>query len=127
MGLLSPALSSFLRQEERVKGCHREIFYWELCCLSLGGGAQFQTANSLLHGGQFFKALLDEGGILDAGKTGVEAVKRDQLIVIAAFDDLSVAEDENLIGVADGAQTVGDDETRAMRHEVFEGLLNQFF
>jgi hypothetical protein len=40
----------------------------------------------------------------------------------AAFDDLVVADDENLVGAADGAEPMGDDEAGAIGHETFEGV-----
>ena len=41
--------------------------------------------------------------------------------MFAAFDDFAVAEDEDFVGFADGAQAVGDDDGRAAFGELFEG------
>src|ERR1700677_654980 len=57
-------------------------------------------------GGDFFKTFLDEGGVLDAGKLGVKAVLLEQFQVGAALDNLAVAKDQDLAGIADGAQAM---------------------
>ena len=41
--------------------------------------------------GHLVEAFFDEGGALDAGKPGVEAVSGDELIVGSVLDDLAVA------------------------------------
>ena len=46
--------------------------------------------------------------------------------MFAAFDDLSVVEDEDLVGVADGRQPVGYDKAGALLQEAVEGLLDEF-
>ena len=43
----------------------------------------------------------------------------------AAFDDASVFQYQNLVGIADGAEAVCDDETCATAHESLESLLDQ--
>ena len=60
------------------------------------------------------------GGDGTAGRTAgvqprVEAACREQLGVRAPLDDLAVVHDEDLVGVADRREAVGDDERRAAR------------
>ena len=74
---------------------------------------------------EFLETFLDEGGVLDAGEAGVEAVLRHEFIVGAALDDAALAQDEDLAGPADGAEAVGDDEAGAVGHEAVEGFLNE--
>ena len=49
-------------------------------------------------------------------QAGVGSVEGEEGIVGAAFDDFTVVEDEHLIGLADGTQAMGDDETGAALH-----------
>lgn len=42
----------------------------------------------------------------------------------ALFDKGSGVEDEDFVGVADGAEAVGDDEAGASGHQAVEGFLN---
>src|ERR1051326_2047485 len=76
---------------------------------------------------QSFKALLDGGGVLDAGQAGVEAVLPQELLVGAALDDFAVAQHQELIGASDGAQAMGDDEAGAGGPKTLEGLLDEAF
>jgi hypothetical protein len=50
-------------------------------------------------------------------EVGVEAAALEELFVAAAFEDAASIEDEDLVGVADRGEAVGDDETCA----VFQG------
>ena len=43
---------------------------------------------------------------MDAGEFGVEAVLREEGVVGAAFDDGALFQHENLVGLANGAETV---------------------
>ena len=43
----------------------------------------------------------------------------------ALFDKLAFGDDEDLIGVADGREAVGDDEGGAACHEAFEGFVDE--
>ena len=43
----------------------------------------------------------------------------------AAFGDAAAFEDEDLVGVADGGEAVGDDEARAVFHQMVEGFLDE--
>ncbi len=45
----------------------------------------------------------------------------------ALFVDLALFDDEDLVGAADGAEAVGDDEGGAVLHQALEGLLDEFF
>ena len=45
----------------------------------------------------------------------------------AAFDDLALLDDEDLVGAADGGEPVRDDEGRAALHEVAEAVLDHRF
>ena len=61
------------------------------------------------------KPFLDEGGVLDAGEFGVEAVQREEGVVCAAFDDGAMLKHENLVGYANGAEAVGNHEAGTTR------------
>ena len=62
---------------------------------------------------------------MDAGEFGVEAVLREEGVVGAAFDDGALFQHENLVGLANGAETVGDHEAGTALHQTFEGFLDQ--
>ena len=53
---------------------------------------------------------------------GVLAAQREQLLVGAALGDLALVEDDDLVGVADRRQAVGDDERRAALGELLQRL-----
>ena len=55
----------------------------------------------------------------------IQAVFLHQLLVSALLDEFAVVEDADHIGVADGAEAVGDDEGGAVRAELVEGLLDE--
>ena len=58
---------------------------------------------------------------------GVEAVAGHELVVGAAFGDDSALDDGDLVGVADGAETMGDGDDGLALHELFEGVDDEFF
>ena len=43
------------------------------------------------------------------------------------FDDAAVVDDDDVVGVADGAQAMGDDDGRPAFHESVQGSLNDLF
>ena len=43
----------------------------------------------------------------------------------AAFDDLAVSDGEHLVGVADGAQPMGDDKRRAAVQQLLQRFLDE--
>jgi len=45
----------------------------------------------------------------------------------ASLNDSAVLKDQNLIGLANGAEPVGDDETCAAAEKSFESTLNSLF
>mgnify|MGYP001046906063 CR=1 FL=1 len=47
-----------------------------------------------------------------------------QLLMSAMLRDPSVADDQNLVGVLDGVQTVGDDQQGLTLYQLRDGLLN---
>src|SRR5258708_40292598 len=51
----------------------------------------------------------------------------EELLVGAFFDDFAVVDDEDLVGVADGGEAVGDDEGGAALHEAQQGFLDVGF
>lgn len=57
----------------------------------------------------------------------VFAVEFDELVVGALFDDASVLQNENAIGVTNGGETMGDGEDGATVHELVDGGLNLAF
>src|SRR5262249_23481763 len=69
----------------------------------------------LPHSGEVF-ARIDVGVLLRAIllliELSVAAVEREQLAVRSPLDDLTLLENENLIGALDGREAMGDDERR---------------
>src|SRR5579862_3216074 len=63
--------------------------------------------------------LAPSGGILGpvAVEPGVEAVRRQQLLVRSLFDDQAVLENDDQVGLANRRQPVRDDECRAAVQE----------
>lgn len=57
----------------------------------------------------------------------VDAPLLQQLPMRPPFDDPAVINHQHQIGIADGAQAVGDDKTRLSFHEAQKRLLNSFF
>ena len=49
----------------------------------------------------------------------------DQFVMGAAFDDFPLVEYEDAVGVADGAEAVGDHEAGAAGHEALEGFVDE--
>ena len=65
---------------------------------------------------------------LNTPETGVDTIGHiDKFIVFAVFFELTVFEDENAVGVADGAEAVGDDDGGAPDDDLFERALNEGF
>ena len=61
-------------------------------------------------------------GVLDLGaeEAGVAAARIDEIIVAPLFDDSALVEDDDEVGVADGAEAVGDDEAGSAAAELGE-------
>src|SRR4029079_11085453 len=55
----------------------------------------------------------------------VAASHGEEFVVFAPLDDAPAIEDEDLVGMADGGEPVGDDEAGAARHEAIEGALDE--
>src|SRR3954451_20402219 len=60
-------------------------------------------------------------------EAGVEAGQGEELFVAAGFGYVAVLEDDDLVGVADGGEAVGDDEGGAAFHEPVEGVEEEAF
>ena len=58
---------------------------------------------------------------------GIEAVFCQQFIMGPLFDDAAVVDDDDVVGIADRAQAVGDDDGRAAFHEAVQGSLDDLF
>jgi hypothetical protein len=84
----------FLRGEARM-GTRRATAGFSPSILPPSRGA-FDFSDS-------FKSLFDKGGALDPRQLGIHAIEDHQLFVSAAFHNLSVTQDENLVGLADRA------------------------
>src|SRR5579862_4472125 len=69
----------------------------------------------------FFDSMLARVEIVVAAACSVEFGMR------AAFDDLALLHDHDLVGAADGGKTVRDNEGGASLHEISETVLNHFF
>src|SRR6476659_5600833 len=62
-----------------------------------------------------------------ADEAGVNAAVGHQLVVGAAFEDTAFFQDQDLVGVADGGEAVGDDEAGPAGEELGEGPLHADF
>src|SRR5712672_698280 len=56
---------------------------------------------------------------------GVDTVESQELLVGAVLYHYAVLDDDDLVRVAQGAQTMGDRDDRAAGHKPFQGLDNQ--
>lgn len=66
-------------------------------------------------------------GELRLVKVVVGTFFRHQCRVTADFNDVAVCHDENLVGVFNGGEAVGDDEARLAVHHLNEAVRNLFF
>ena len=57
-------------------------------------------------------------------KFPVVAAQGEEFLVRAALDDAAFVQDDDLVGVLDGAEAVGDGDGGAAGHELLEGLLD---
>ncbi len=64
--------------------------------------------------GELLRPLRFRCGVLE--QLVIQPLALQQLVVLASFDNLPLIDNQNLIGVADRAQTVRNDETRAPAH-----------
>ena len=62
--------------------------------------------------------------VVEVAVTAVEVV---EVLVGSAFYDLALFDDEDLIGAANGGETMGDDEGGAALHEEVEAVLDEGF
>ena len=62
---------------------------------------------------------------LQLHQLAVGAVLLQQLRVVAALNNTAFLQNQNLVGVLDGTQAVGDDERGAAGHQFLEGVLHQ--
>ena len=75
--------------------------------------------------GEFF-AFVDEVNLV-VPEAGVAAAGGAEGVVGALFEDAAMVEDDDVIGLADGGEAVGNDEDGALAHEVVERLLDLAF
>ena len=54
----------------------------------------------------------------------IKPVSIQQLLVCAFFDDFAIVDDQHLVGIADGAQAVGNDKTGAAFHQAQQRFLD---
>jgi len=62
--------------------------------------------------------------LLERPKLGIEAMAGDELSVPAPLDYPPVAHDQDLVGVLDGGQSMGNDKRGAVVREQRQALLN---
>ena len=75
----------------------------------------------------FYETTFVRAGVeLGAVELGVDAVAGHQLVVGAVFGDDAAGEDDDLVGVADGAEPMGDGDDGLAFHELFEGVDDEF-
>ena len=70
---------------------------------------------------------LVNGIVLSRDHVGVLAAESQQRLMRAFFEDLSVVDDNNLVGIFDGGKTMSDHESGAIFQQRFHRLLNQLF
>ena len=58
---------------------------------------------------------------------GVEAIVRHEFVMRAVFGDDSSVDDDDLVGVADGAEAVGDGDDGLALHQPFQRVDHEFF
>src|SRR4051812_16586314 len=64
----------------------------------------------------------DRDAVLDRVHASVDRVPGDQLVMAAALGDLTVSQDQDLVGPSDRREPVGDDNRRAPSHQPAERL-----
>ncbi len=64
-------------------------------------------------------------GELGPVKVGVEPARREQFLVAAAFPELALVDDQDLVRLADGGQPVGDHQRGAARQRGLERALDR--
>ncbi len=64
---------------------------------------------------------------LCAEQLGVSPARGEEFVVAALLDDSALLEDDDLVGVADGAEAVGDDEAGSSAPQFGEGGLDEGF
>ena len=64
---------------------------------------------------------------LHARQAFIQPIPRHQFDVRAFLDDALAFQDDDLVGVADGGEPVGNDDGRAARHQPFQRLLDEQF
>ena len=57
-------------------------------------------------------------------EVGVEAVLGHEFVVVAAFDDVAITDDQDYVGIFDGGETVGNDEGGSAFGKFVDGLLD---
>ena len=57
----------------------------------------------------------------------VETAEFEQLVMISTFNDLSIFEDNNLIGIEDGLETMGNDKTGSTCYYCLHSMLDFAF
>src|SRR6267143_1154940 len=62
---------------------------------------------------------------LDAVQAGIDAAGGQQFVVGALLRDTTILQDDDLVGIADGAQAVSNGDDGAPLHEAFERLHHQ--
>lgn len=62
---------------------------------------------------------------LHAPQAGINTAGCDQVIVTALLDELTVFQDEDAVGVADGGQAMGDDNGGASYRNLLERALDE--
>ena len=64
--------------------------------------------------------------LLQAEERGVAAAAAQQIVVLAALDDLAGLDHQDGVGVHDGVEAVGDDDGGAVPAEMLDGFLHGF-
>ena len=60
-------------------------------------------------------------------KLSIKAILLQQFVVPTLLNDVTVADDQDQIGVANSAQAVGDDEAGFALHQLVHGFLDEHF
>src|SRR5712691_3381500 len=122
-GIATPACSPMAAQAAKTGRSERQGF----AALTLLGDTQMPLGAER---GRLFDLMLDlalgfgRGLLLALPHVGVEAVARQKLSMAAALDDAAAVEHDDLVGVDDGRQPVGDHHGGAAAAHLFQRALD---
>ena len=67
------------------------------------------------------------GQLLSCEQVGIESAARHQIFVAALLDDAALVQDDDVVGLAQGGDAVGDEDGGAVFHDLAEVAQNRLF